>query len=342
MLSVRRLLRPLVLFLFIASSSGSVSAEEGPLVKVADYKLRQARLGPGAAVLGDHLYIFGGSGGGAPIYQAERVDLRTGSSELLSPKFIARRFHNVVEHEGRFWIFGGQGYERQDRMNETAVEIYDPATNTVTRATDWEHPRSKAGAVRLGPEVLVIGGSRHRKSGALSQTNTVDLLDLATGTWREGLPMPTPREAPAVAVGPFILVAGGYATRNKQDAVEMFVPAEQGWKKLPPLSQTVSAHSAAVLGRWLFLFGDYDESDRVLAYELPTRRTVRLKPGFTETQFSTALTHGDRIYVIGGQAQDSGRAGGLRARNAAQSGGSERDLVQVFALRPEGGAATTR
>lgn len=341
MLAVRRL-RSLLAVLLATALGSAARADDGPLEKVADYKLHQARLGAAAAVLGDHLYIFGGSGGGAPIYHAERVDLRTGQSELLGARFIARRFHNAVEHDGRFWIFGGQGYDRQDRMHEPAVEIYDPATNTVTRAPDCPDPRGKAGAVKLGPEVMVIGGTRHTKGGAYSQTNTTLILDLASGAWREGLPMPTPREAPAVAVGPFILVPGGYSRGNKHDAVEMFVPAEEGWKKLPKLGQAISAHSAAVLGRWLFLFGDYNDSTTVLSYELPTRKTARLKPGFTGTQFSTALAHGDRLYVVGGQAQDSGRAGGLSARNAAQSGGSERDLVQVFALRPDGGAANTR
>lgn len=328
----------LALLTLLAAPGGFAADAEGPLEKVADWKMHHARLGAAAAVLDGHLYVFGGSGGAAPIHQAERIDLRTGRSELLSARFIARRFHHVAEHGGRFWIFGGQGYGRPDTIHEPAVEIYDPATNTVSRAPDCPDPRGKAGAVQLGPEVMVIGGSRHTKGGAYSQTNTTLFLDLDSGDWREGPPMPTPRETPAVLVGQFVLVAGGYSRGNKHDAVEMFVPAEQVWKKLPRLGETVSAHGAAVLGKWLFLFGDFSDAGKVLGYELPTRRTARLKPGFAATQFPTALTHGDRIYVIGGQAPDYGRAGGLSARNAAQSGGSERELIQVFALRDAGPA----
>lgn len=341
--SPARLLFLLSLFL---APFGFATDSEGPLEKVADWKMHHARLGAAAAVLGDHLYVFGGSGGAAPIHQAERVDLRTGQSELLTARFLARRFHQVVEHEGKFWILGGQSYGRGDTMHEPAVEIYDPATNTVTRADDWPDPRGRAGAVKLGTDVLVIGGSRHVRSGAYTQTNTVQILDLTTGTWREGPPMPTPREAPAVLVGQFALVAGGYSRGNKHDAVEMFVPAEQGWKKLPKLGRTISAHSAAVLGRWLFLFGDFDDGSTVLAYELPTRQTTRIKPGFVETRQTTAITVGDRIYVIGGSALDTGYAGGLGSlrenRNFARVSGTERDLIQVFALRPAGDTAKTR
>lgn len=335
--------RRFALLVLAVVSTAAAAGTEGPLEKIAEFKLHYARLGPGAAVLGDHLYVFGGSGGTAPIYQAERIDLRTGQSELLTARFIARRFHNVVEHDGKFWIFGGQGYERQDTIHEPSVEIYDPATNSITRAADCPDPRGMAGAVKLGGEVFVVGGSRHRKSGSFTQTNTTLFLDLATGAWREGPPMPTPRNAPAVAVGPFVLVAGGYASRNKQDAVEMFVPAEQGWKKMPKLSQAISAHAAAALGRWLFLFGDWDEGDKVLAYELPTRQTARLKiAGLAETRYATALAAGDRIYLVGGMALNAGFAGGGRNINFAVSPGTERALVQVFALRPAGDDAKTR
>jgi hypothetical protein len=321
------------LLLSLTGLTAAAIANDGPLQKVAEYRLHQARVGAAVAALGDHLYVFGGSGGSAAVYQAERMDLRTGEVELLSPRFVARRFHNVIEHEGKFWIFGGQSYQRPATPHEAAAEIYDPVTNTVTRAADCPDPRSKAGAVKLGEEAFVIGGTRHRNSGSYAQTNTSLLLDLRTGNWREGLPMPTPREAPAVAVGPFVLVAGGYASKNKHDAVEMFVPGEQAWKKLPKLNRTISAHSAAVLGRWLFLFGDFSDGRVVLSYDLPTRETRRIDSGFTATQFSTALTYGDRIYVVGGAGEDFGQAGGGRARNLAQSGGSERNLVQVFALR---------
>lgn len=334
-----RCFSPVARFLLLAALPAVAlvaQTTEGPLVKVAEYKMHHARLGAAAAVLGDHLYIFGGSGGSAPIHQAERIDLRTGQSELINARFAARRHHNVVEHEGKFWIVGGQSYGKPGNLHEASVEVFDPADNTITRLPDNPDPRGKAGAVKLGHELHIIGGSRHAKSGAYSQTNTTRILNLNTGAWREGLPMPTPREAPAVQVGPFVLVAGGYSRGNKHDAVEMFVPDEQVWKKLPNLGRTISAHGAAVLGRWLFLFGDFNDSTVVLSYELPTRQTQRIKTDFTPTQFATALTAGDRLYVIGGQAQDYGRGGGQSARNAAQAGGTERDIIQVFALRPVG------
>jgi hypothetical protein len=312
--------------------------ETPPLNKVAEYRLKFARMGAALAPLGDHLYIFGGSGGSEPIYQAERLNLATGESELLPARFLSRRFHDVVEHEGKFYLFGGQGYALPSELLEQRLEVYDPATQTVTLLDDVPEPRQHAGAVKIGTDVYIIGGGRHRANGSYSQTNAVQIYDLTTGKWRAGPAMPTPRECDAVAVGQFVLVAGGYASRNKQDAVEMFVPAEQGWKRLPKLGQPISAHASAVLGRWLFLFGDFDDGSTLLAYDLPTRKTTRLKTNFTETRFPSAITVGDRIYIVGGAALDTGYAGGQgivrQNRNFARADGTERDLVQVFALAP--------
>jgi hypothetical protein len=329
----------LILGLMFATLSGFAAGSEtpapaDPLRKAAEYRMQYARLGAAAAVVGDFIYIFGGSGGRDAIHQAERLNVRTGVTELLPPRFRARRLHNVVEHDGRFLIFGGQGYQLPGRVLDDVIELYDPATQTVTEIGKMPRPRTMAGAVIVDREVYFIGGGIYQNQSSYGQTNRVEIYHLDTGVWRQGPPMPTSRESPAVAVGQFVLVAGGYSQRNKREEVELFVPAEQVWKKLPALSRPIGGHSAAHLGRWLFLFGDYDESDMVLAYDLSTRRTTRLKPGFADVSFSTAVSHGDHIYVIGGQAHDSGYAGGGRNLNFALAGGSERDLIQVFALQP--------
>jgi N-acetylneuraminic acid mutarotase len=283
-----------------------------------------ARQGAAAASLGDYIYIFGGSGGSAPIYQAERLDVRTGEVQLLTPHFLPRRFHSVVEHQGRFLLLGGQGYALPGGVLEDTIEVYDPGTNTVERIGRMPDPRQNAAVVRLDGDVLVIGGGRRRPNGSYTQTNDVQVMDLNTGRWRTGPTMPTPRESTAAVVGRFVIVPGGYASRNSLKTVEMYVPEEKAWKRLPDLEYPASAHATALLGRWLFLFGDFNVSEQVLAYELPSRRTQRIKPGFIEARRCTALTHGDRIYVIGGSA-----------RHSMNPAGTERDLIQVFTLNPD-------
>lgn len=298
------------------------------LSKVAEFKMAKARIGAAVVALGNHLYVLGGSGDGEPIVHAERIDLASQTTELLPHRFLARRYHTAIEHKGKIYIFGGDGYDRADRLLEKRVEVFDPAEGTVSIVGETADPRRFAGAVKIGHEAWIIGGGRLRPNGAYSQTNEVAIFDLEQHTWRKGPPMPTPRESKAVVVGQFVLVAGGYAARNSQKAVEMFVPQENVWKRLPDLEQPISAHSPAVLGRTLFLFGDYQDGSTILAYDLPTKTTARLKvAGFTECRHSAAVTVGDRIYLVGGYTGDGRGRGRL-----GHAEGVERDGVQVFEL----------
>lgn len=336
--SLRRLATAVLLLLCPFALPAWAQKNNSPLVKVADHPMLQARLGAAAVLVGDHIYIFGGSGGGAPLYKGERFDTRTGKSEELPGTFLARRFHNAVEHEGKILLVGGEGYALPGRAHEPQIEVYDPVSGTVTLAGKMPRPRAKAAGIKLGREFWLIGGDKAKEGRSMAQTNEVEILDLATGEWRQGPPMPTPRATSATRVGDFIVVPGGYASRTTRDEVEMYVPQEQGWKRLPKLGETISAHSTAQLGRWLFLFGDFELTDRVLAYELPTRKTIAIKPGYTDARSTVAVATAERIYVIGGMSQISNDLGSSRGTNQAVNRGTERALIQEFALNPQLGS----
>ncbi|MBI5422548.1 MAG: hypothetical protein HZA32_00580 [Opitutae bacterium] len=336
--------RSCLLRIIVAASAlltvAQAADSKSPLVKVADIPMQRARVGAAIAPLGDYLYIFGGSGGGAPIYDAERLDLRTGKTEKIDGTFLARRYHGAFEYQGKFYLVGGDGYALPGRSHEDNVEVYDPATGKVSLIEKMPRPRARFGVVKIGNEAWLVGGTKHKEGRSYSQTNEVEIFDLAKLEWRKGPPMPTPRDAPVVVVGAFAVVAGGYASGTTLDEVEMWVPTEQVWKHLPKLGQPVSSHSAAFLGRWLFLFGSHDVGDQVLAYELSTRKTTKISPGFLNTRRSIAITLGDRIYVVGGEAVDTGPAGGRNGGHVANSGnttyaGSERATIQVFELNPD-------
>lgn len=294
-------------------------SKDSPLVKVGEFHLKYARQGAAVAVLGDCLYVFGGNARGA-VTNVERFNTRTAQLDQLSDQLLPRRYHSVLEHEGKFYLFGGEGYGLPGNPLEHAVEIYDPATDHVTHSTAMELPRSGMAAAKLGNKAYFCGGSK-LKGHNRAQTNDTDIFDFATTQWSTGLPMPTPRESKAVVVGDFLLVPGGNRNSIATPNVEMFVPKENVWKALPPLSRPTSAHSLVFLGDSLFLFGDYDDLDSIMTYNLRTRQSVKFNPGFKGARHTSAVVCGDRIYVIGG--------------NLTTESGDELDLIQVFAANPE-------
>ncbi|AOS45773.1 N-acetylneuraminate epimerase [Lacunisphaera limnophila] len=302
--------------LLASAAAWATSPTPPTLVKVGELQLIDARQGAACVALGDFIYVFGGSAGGA-ITHAERIDTRTNQVERLPGKFVPRRYHNALTHAGKIYLFGGQGYGLPGDPYERAVEIYDPATGAITQGPAMSRPRSSMAAGVHGGQAYLIGGSK-KKGNTRAQTGEVDVFDFATSRWSQGVPMPLPRESMAVVVGDLILVPGGYRSPQGQPEVLMFVPPERTWKTLPPLDRSISAHSTVFLGEHLFLFGDFHDLDSVLAYNLRTRESALLHPGFTGARHTTATVCNNRIYVIGG--------------NRNTETGDELPLVQVFAL----------
>jgi len=308
------------LALFTVSAAASTPPpEEAPLVKVGEYHLKYARQGAVAVVLGESIYVFGGNAGGAITF-VERFNTRTFEVEALTDHLQPRRYHSVLEHNGKFFLFGGEGYGLPGNPLEYAVEIYDPATDQISSGPSMPVPRSGMAAVKLGNLAYFFGGSK-LKGVNRAQTNDTDVFDFTTGKWGHGVPMPTPRESQAVVVGDFILVPGGYRSPRGVANVEMFVPQENVWKALPPLFRRTSAHSLVFFGDKLFLFGDFDDLDSVLSYNLRTRQSQKFNMGFKGGRHTSAVVCGDRIYVVGG--------------NRTTESGAELDLIQVFAANPK-------
>ncbi|HUG10575.1 MAG TPA: hypothetical protein VMM36_06155 [Opitutaceae bacterium] len=304
--------------------------DPSPIRKVAEYQLNYGRTGAAAAALGDYIYIFGGSGGTFMVERAERLNVRTGEVELLAPRFRTRRMHGVVEYGGKFHIIGGQTLDVPEGALDDTIEVYDPVTDTVSFETKMPDPRQIPAPVVVGDDLYILGGGRLHGRNTYISTNDVRIYNFKTGEWRQGPLMPTARFAYSAPVGQFVLVAGGRSQGNKLKTVEMLVPSENVWKKLPDLGMAVFGCSMIHAGRWLFFFGDIDEDDLVLAYDLPTRKTYRVKCGFAGAIYSTAVVHENRIYLISG-----------RSFYLGSWGGTERGTIQVFELaaddeRPQG------
>lgn len=333
-----------------AYAAPAQQAEPSPLIKVGEHRMAHARQGAACAVLGPRLFIFGGAAileGPVPgrqlvvrdgevqmrrsfetvpraragVIEIETLDTSDGRVSPAPGTLLVRRFHAAIEHQGKFFLFGGQCDALGPAQVERRVEIYDPASGQVTFGPDMPEPRWGMAVVKLGSKAYLIGGSKHVAGDIAAQTNRVDVLDLDALVWSAGLPMPTPREAQAAVVGEFILVVGGYRSRKALAAVEMFVPQENRWKALPSLARPISAHALALLGDRLYSFGSYERLGTEVAYNLRTRETESLRTGFVGVRHACATVVGDRLYVIGG--------------NIGRGLGTESDLIQVFARNPD-------
>lgn len=292
------------------------------LTKIGDYHLKLARFGAAAVADDRYVYVTGGMNRGGYLDQIERFDSQTHEVTFLPGRVIARHHHGAALVDGRIYLFGGAGYAARNAPPlESALEIYDLASGQVTRGAPMPEAVSSPAVAAVGGRIFAMGGVAGLPL-APRQINRTSIYDIASNTWSSGAPMPTTREkCPAVVSRDFIVVAGGYrATRTSSglDIVEAYRPRTDEWERFPALGARVSAHAAAVLNDTLFLFGNYDPAEGVVAYDLVTHTSTPLSDGFTGVSQAAAVTLGDTICVVGGLD---------RNRDDAT------DLIQVFTLR---------
>ena len=304
------------------------AASQSPhLIKTGEFHLLRARIGAAAVARDHYIYTIGGDAHGA-ITDIERFDVRTHQSVRIYDQLLPRRYHSAVEHEGRIYLFGGQGYLLSGEAFEDRVEIFDCAKGTLTRGTSMPMPRENMASAKIGQKVYLIGGSKlvENVGRRIVPANDTDIYDLVAGTWAKGAPLPTARESSAGVVGGFIVVPGGFRANRSDDTVEVLDPQDNTWRGLPPLSRKISAHSVAFLDRYLFLFGDYARLDSVLAYDLGKKASLEVTTNFKGVRHTAAVVLQNTIYIIGGVSSD----------------GTESDLIQAFALEPTAATPSVR
>jgi hypothetical protein len=163
--------------------------------------------------------------------------------DLETPMSRPRGAGGVAAYRGRIYYVGGLS----DGKAVPWTDVYDPKRGLWRRLPDMPHARDHFQAAVVGDKLYAIGG---RDVDIDATTAAVDVLDLRTQTWRQGLaPLPTPRGGFAVAVvGGEILVIGGEGGGGTFDTVEAYDPRTNRWRKLAPLRVARHGISAAVCG----------------------------------------------------------------------------------------------
>ena len=318
-----------------------------PLVKVAEFRMREPRFAPAAAAGNDSIYVVGGlTTTGTASATVERLDVQTGQTEIIARLRVARLWHSAVLVGDKIYVVGGatpagspSGYStgvanamaarRRKGAGivegpsatggldlESSVEIIDLATGTVSAGPEMPAPRHQFACVLAQNRIYVIGGQRKYRD-RIAFTNTTEILDLATNTWHPGVPMPKPGATGGTVVdGGFIVVSGGYNGQVASRAMNVFDPRDDTWRTITPLCRDTSAHSTVLFGHHLFLFGDYERPEQLLAYNLKTKQSETFTLGYTPARHTAAVVCDGRIFVIGGREDKNSEP---------------LDLIQVFA-----------
>ena len=194
---------------------------------------------------------------------------------------------------GRIYAIGG--VDREGKAS--AVEMYDPITDTWIERTPLPTPRSHLSTNEVDGIIYAVGGIPPA-GGFLA---VVEAYNPATDTWIQKTDMPTPRAAPSSSiVNGKIYTIGGWNTQGARSSVEAYDPTTDTWTKKADMPTARDWFSTSAVDGKIYAIGGEGGPRAFEVYDPITdswTKKARL-PG-AKTRLSTSVVDG-KIYVIGG------------------------------------------
>lgn len=168
----------------------------------------------------------------------------------------ARAGHTAtILPDGRVLVVGGE--RSQSNANSlSSAEIYDPRTNSWSSGPAMNLGRMGHTATPLPTgQVLVVGGDTVQPGMPAVATNSAELFDPATNSWRVGAAASLGREHHTATVLPDgrVLIVGGEATapgsgqQRVLASAELYDPRTNSWSQVADLGRPRVGHTATVL-----------------------------------------------------------------------------------------------
>lgn len=263
------------------------------------------------------LYLLGGRGERPlDIFDPATDTWRQGAA----PPF---EIHHVqaVTHDGLLYVVGALTGDYPEEQSLSHVLVYDPVADRWSEGPEVpEHRRRGAAGVVVheGRIYLVGGNTRGHMSGYVPW---MDVLDLATGQWRELADAPHARDHfHAVVIDGLLYAAGGrLSSHDTGDTLSMTIPevdvydiASDRWQTLDAPLPTPRAGAAAVVvdGELVVLGGEsagqVPGHSEVEAYAPAAARWRSLAPLPRGRHATQAVMLGTSLHVVAGSGDRGG------------------------------------
>ena len=278
----------------------------------------------GACEIDGKIYVMGGGGNGSgeepPLPSATTLKVYTLASDSWTLKAnmpTLRTALSTVAVNGKIYVIGGvarsSGWywdlaEATADELVSAVEVYDPETDTWTRKTDMPTARCGMGTVVVAGKIYTIGGLA--ANGKIM--NVVEVYDPGTDTWTQKADMPTARwNLGAVEANGKVYAVCGNLLPPWEDGtvtlVEVYDPNTDSWTTGVDMNFPRQAASIGQVNGEIYAIGGFSDgnitpSSIVESYDTGSGIQVRaVSPwhtGFPNPQVGT-IDGGERITISG-------------------------------------------
>ena len=117
--------------------------------------MKVARSGLGSAILGDALFVAGGSNNNSPLSSVERYDIETDKWSQIADMLVPRSGLGVTNLDTNTLLALG-GWSDNEKLK--TVEMYDSRENKWRPMASMKTVKSALRAVTVGSYVYAIGG----------------------------------------------------------------------------------------------------------------------------------------------------------------------------------------
>jgi len=217
----------------------------------------------------------------------------TKKADMPTPRILM----DTCVMDGKIYVIGGA---LQPHVSSSAVEVYDPDTDTWAIKSSLPVARAGLGATAVGDKIYAIGGDGGR---------TTYEYNPATDTWVRKKDMPTGRGflSTSVVNGRIYAIGGAIDTGGPAfTAVEEYDPTTDTWTRKANMPEPRFMHTAGVVDGVIYIIAgswqSYTSSRAVFAYDPATDKWERKADAPTARSWlsATAGVADGRIYVMGG------------------------------------------
>jgi N-acetylneuraminic acid mutarotase len=211
--------------------------------------------------------------------------------------------HAVVVAGGSILAIGGTG---RKGTPVSSVERFDGRRWRLETRLPVTGGLNATAAVAIGSKIYVIGGFEGTGN---TPSALVHVYDLATRTWSQAAPLPSPRggHAAVVLAGRIHVLGGGNSVSTLADH-SVYEPESDRWTPAAPLRRSKGSPAAVVLGGRIYAIGGRSGTSDfgdVEIYDPATDRWTR-GPSIPPRGATGAAVYGRSIYVFGGESQARG------------------------------------
>jgi len=255
-----------------------------------------------AARIGHAVYVVGGFAepGGATSSIVERYDLKSNRWTQVAPLPIAVNHAAAVAYKGDLYVLGGYTAANGLTQETSALQRYDPPTNSWSRLKDAPTVRGAHAAGVIRNRLFAVGGAVNGQPLA-----RLEIYSFKSDTWSTGPPMGLPREHLAAAVHrrSLYVLAGRAAGRGNYRVVERYIPRLGRWVSVKKMPKARGGIAAATVGGRIVVVGGEEAAgtiEEVEAYDPKRRRWRFRKPLPTPRHGLGAIAYKGSIYVLEG------------------------------------------